>query len=54
MDRLISKMVILEYNISEQNKYRDLIISTKNKIEKNKSEKEKIVQTLKEINNSLP
>ena len=54
IDRLISKKVIYEFNIAEQKKYRELIIQIKDKIDKNKLEKETISQTLKEINNALP
>ena len=54
LDRLISKMSIFEYNISEQKKYRELIISIKDKIQKNNYDKKNIFQSLKEINNTLP
>ena len=54
IDGLISKKVIYEFNMTEQKKYKELIIQIKDKIDKNKLEKETISQILKEINNALP
>lgn len=54
LDRLISKMSTFEYNIFEQKKYRELIISIKDKIQKNNYDKKNIFQSLKEINKTLP
>ena len=54
IDFLIPKKLAFEYNIQEQKNCKELIEKIKDKISKNKIEKDNIVQTLKEINNTLP
>ena len=51
---LILKIKVNEDNLKKQNEYRELITEIKDKIEKNKEEKEYILQTLKGIKNALP
>ena len=54
IDSLISKKLVFESNIVNLENYQKLIINLEDKITKNKLEQENIVQTLKEINNTIP
>ena len=54
IDRLISRKIVYESNFADQKAYKEIIIATREKINKNNLTKKYIYQTLKEINNALP
>jgi len=54
IESLIKKKKAYEFNLAEQEKYKNYIIETKEKIHKNNLEKVNIIQYIKEINNTLP